>query len=273
MNGLDYFSAIQQAIAGLITTFEPEFLRFGLSMFLSFATVRIGWNGVEMMLSSQPLNDKIFAFAKLLLLLSFGYAMMAFYESPIPGIGSSFSNLITDQTANFANTLDAAAVGNVYDHFNAMQAKTIAPSALEVTAGFLYMILIFIVGAAKALSVIIVAFGLIGSAICGLVGPIFVPFFIVPQLDRLFWGWFWAFLQYSFMPVTAYAYLMVFERFLFNFLDRLPDGITSDLYATYGIQIIGVGIVFIVGILYVPSLNATIFSGHGGQNPFDRLFR
>ena len=98
------------------------------------------------------------------------------------------------------------------------QLLDIAPGALEVTAGLIYLALLTVLTLAKGLSVAIVAFGLIASAVCGLLGPLFVPFFIVPKLDFLFWGWFKAFLQYSFMPVVAYAYLIVFERFLYQVL-------------------------------------------------------
>jgi hypothetical protein len=273
MSGPDYFSAIQQAISGLILTFEPEFLRFGTALFLSMATVLIAWQGIAFMFSTGSLNDRVFEFVKTLLFIAIGYALIAFYESPIPGIGTSFSNLITDQTAYFANVLDASAVGHVYEHLDHMFNSFIAPGALEVTAGLIYLALLAVLTLAKGLSVAIVAFGLIASAVCGLLGPLFVPFFIVPKLDFLFWGWFKAFLQYSFMPVVAYAYLMVFERFLYQVLTTLPNGITSDLYLLYGVQVIGVALVFVVGILYVPSLTASLFSGHGGQGVVERFVR
>ena len=64
--------------------------------------------------------------------------------------------------------------------------------------------------------------GLIATAVCGLVGPIFVPFFIVPKLDFLFWGWLKAFLQYSFIPVIAIAFLMIFEQFVYRYVTTLP---------------------------------------------------
>ena len=107
----------------------------------------------------------------------------------------------------------------------------------------------------------IVAFGLIASAVCALLGPIFVPFFIVPKLDWLFWSWLKAFIQYSFIPVVAFAFLMVFERFVFNYLTTLPPGITEDLYLVYGLQALVVIGTFVVGILLVPSLTSSIFSG------------
>src|SRR4026207_341492 len=94
---------IQQAITTLLTTYEPEFLRFGYSMFLSFATILIVWQGIRMTFEQASLGDRVFDCAKLLLFISCGCTLIAFYESPIPGIGVSFSNLITDQAHAFAN--------------------------------------------------------------------------------------------------------------------------------------------------------------------------
>ena len=89
--------SIQQAISTMLMTYEPEFLRFGYSMFVAFATILIVWQGIKMMLDNDSLGDHMFDFAKLLLFISFGYALIAYYESPLPGIGVSFSNLITDR--------------------------------------------------------------------------------------------------------------------------------------------------------------------------------
>ena len=153
---------------------------------------------------------------------------------------------------------------------------TFAASFLAGSAGFAFGIIAAAVwlhfltpGQSAAL---IVAFGLIASAVCALVGPIFVPFFIVPKLDWLFWSWFKAFIQYSFIPVIAFAFLMVFERFIFQYLTTLPAGITEDFYMVYGLQALVVVGVFSVGILLVPSLTNSIFSGRGGESVLpDRL--
>jgi len=83
-----------------------------------------------------------------------------------------------------------------------------------------------------------------------------------------------AFIQYSFIPVVAFAFLMVFERFVFNYLTTLPPGITEDLYLVYGLQALVVIGTFVVGILLVPSLTSSIFSGQGGQSILpDRILR
>src|SRR3954467_9985566 len=267
-------ATVQQAISTPLTTYEPEFLRFGFSLFVAFATILIVWEGIRMMLSGDSLGEHMFRFAKLLLFIAFGYALVAFYESPIPGIGVSFSNLITDQAHEFANILDARSLELTFDHFDELEQHFVQPDAWAILANLLYWLLLIVITLAKVLSLAVVAFGLIASAVCALVGPIFVPFFIVPTLDWLFWGWFKAFVQYSFIPVIALAFLMVFERFIYQYLTTLPAGITEDLYMLYGIQAFVIVGVFTFGILLVPSLASSIFSGRGGESILpDRFVR
>ena len=110
---LNLLPTIQEAISGLLITHEPEFLRLGFRLFISLATVLIAWHGIHMMFSRDGLGESMFEFAKLLLFVSFGYAMIAFYEAPIPGFGVSFSNLITDQTFYLQRVLEARAYDNI----------------------------------------------------------------------------------------------------------------------------------------------------------------
>jgi type IV secretory pathway VirB6-like protein len=56
---------------------------------------------------------------------------------------------------------------------------------------------------------VIIAYGFIATAVCVLLGPVFIPFFIVPKLEWLFWGWFRCFLQYAFYQVIAAAVVFV----------------------------------------------------------------
>ena len=270
---LAVIATVQQAISTLLTTYEPEFLRFGYSIFLAFATILIAWQGIKIMLSQDSLGDHLFGFARLLLFIAFGYAMIAFYATPIPGMGISFSHLITDQTHEFANILDARSLELTFDHLDELWQHFVQPDAWAILANLLYWLLLIVVTLAKVISLAVVAFGLIASAVCALVGPIFVPFFIVPKMDWLFWSWFKAFIQYSFIPVIALAFLMAFERFIFQYLTTLPDGITEDLYMLYGVQALVIVGVFVVGILLVPSLTHAIFSGGGGHSVLPDRFR
>jgi TrbL/VirB6 plasmid conjugal transfer protein len=263
---LNLLPTIQQAIANLLTVYEPEFLRFGYSLFLSFATILIVWQGVKMMFSHDSLGDSMFEFAKLLMLISFGYSFITFYEAPLPGIGVSFSNLITDQTGYFQSVLEARAFDNVYRHFDELSDHFLQPDAWSILANLIYWTVLLLIALAKGLSLAVIAFGLIASAVCGLLGPIFVPFFIVPKLEWLFWGWLKSFIQYSFVPVVAIAFLMIFEQFVYRYVTTLPPTITSAEYGVYGLQAVAVIATFCLGIALVPSLTSSLFSGQGGQS-------
>jgi hypothetical protein len=268
---LNLLPTIQQAITNLLTTYEPEFLRFGYTLFLSFATILIAWQGISMMFSRDGLGDQMFDFAKLLLWISFGYALITFYEAPLPGIGVSFSNLITNQTHYFQSVLEARAFDNIYRHFDELSDHFMQPDAWSILANLMYWTVLLLIAVAKALSLAVVAFGLIASAVCGLLGPIFVPFLIVPRLDWLFWGWFKSFVQYSFIPVVAIAFLMIFEQFVFRYVTTLPPTITSAEYGVYGLQAVAVIATFCVGMMLVPSLTNSIFTGTSGQSAFSGM--
>jgi type IV secretory pathway VirB6-like protein len=263
---LDLVPTIQQAITNLLLTYEPEFLRFGYRLFVSFAVISIAWHGLKMMFGGERLGEQMFEFAKLLLFVSFGYSFIAFYESPLPGIGVSFSNLITDQAGYFQSVLQARAFDNVYRHLDELSAHFMQPDPWSLLANLIYWTVLFLVAFAKAVSLAVIAFGLIASAVCALLGPIFVPFFIVPKLDWLFWGWLRSFIQYSFVPVVAIAFLMIFEQFVFRYVTTLPPMITQAEYGIYAVQAFAVVATFCMGILQVPSLTQAIFSGSSGQS-------
>ncbi|MEQ1574291.1 MAG: type IV secretion system protein [Vicinamibacterales bacterium] len=263
---LNLLPTVQQAISNLLTVYEPEFLRFGYSLFLAFATIIISWQGIRMMLAGDGLGDQMFQFAKLLLIVAFGYAMIAFYEAPIPGFGVSFSNLITDQAFHFQSVLEARAFDNIYHHFDELSDHFMQPDAWSILANLIYWTVLLLIAVAKALALAVIAFGLIASAVCGLLGPIFVPFFIVPKLDFLFWGWLKSFIQYSFIPVVAIAFLMIFEQFVFRYVTTLPPTITSAEYGIYGLQAVAVIGTFCVGMVLVPSLTNSIFTGSSGES-------
>ena len=163
-------STVQQAISALLLTYEPQFLGFGLNLFRSFAAILIAWHGLKIMFTQETVNttEQMFSFAKLLMFISFGYAMIAFYESPIPGVGISFSNLITDQAANFANILDARSLELTFDHLDELWSRFVQPDTWAIFANLLYWFMLIVITLAKAAALCVVTFGMIATAVCAL---------------------------------------------------------------------------------------------------------
>ena len=149
---LNLLPTVQGAIDNLLTVYEPTFLQFGYQLFLAFAAIVIAWQGIRMMFSGAGLGDQMFDFAKLLLFVSFGYAFIAFYEAPIPGIGISFSNLITDQAHYFLSVLEARAFDNIYRHFDELADHFLQPDAWAILANLIYWSMLLLLALAKAVS-------------------------------------------------------------------------------------------------------------------------
>ncbi len=68
----------------------------------------------------------------------------------------------------------------------------------------------------EATAFCVIAYGYVAAAVCVLIGPIFIPWFIVPKMDWLFWGWLKAFIGFSFYQVVASAFIFVFAKVLAN---------------------------------------------------------
>ncbi len=264
--GYDPIGTVQQAIVSLLNTHEPVFIAMGAKLFRSFAVILLAWYGIRWMLGAGDSGERIFGFAKLLLVISFGYAMITFYESPIPGLGSSFSNLITDQTGFLASTLSAQSVQDAQQTLNTLWNALEQPDPWSILANLLYWTMLIVIALAQFAVMFVISFGMIASAVCALLGPLFIPFFIVPTLEWLFWNWLKAFVQYSFMPVVANAFIFVFERFLSRYLQSLPPGLRLEDQLLYGVHAVMILLTFTVGVLLVPSLTSSIFSGRSGES-------
>ena len=266
VTGYDPIATVQQAIAALLATQESQFLRIGSRMFFAFAAILISWHGLRMMLTARGSGDNLYPFAKLLLIIAFGYAMIAYYASPIPGLGSSFSNLITDQAMYLAGLISARSIQNAQQSLNTLWNALEQPDPWSILANLLYWTMLIVIALAQFALLFVISFSMIAAAVCVLVGPLFVPFFIVPTMEWLFWGWLKAFIQYAFTLVVANAFIFVFERFLSRYLQTLPPGLRLEDQLLYGVHAVMILVTFAVGVLLVPSLTSSIFSGRSGES-------
>jgi type IV secretory pathway VirB6-like protein len=263
----DFLQFIYQAINDLLTQNLGFFDAMGQNLFRMFATILIAWYGIKSALSSASGKHtfQFDNFASLLLTIAFGFAMVNYYSTPIPGIGVSFHNLITDQAQFLANKINQTELQTIVDRIGDFEARIDAPGVTDFLGMAIYIIVIILLAAAQAISIVIIAYGFVATAVCVLVGPIFVPFFIVPKLEWLFWGWFRCFLQYAFYEVIAAAVVYIIGNLIIGVLTLQGTGNISTL------QLIGwfpvLLITFVASIfvlLKVPALTNHIFSGTAG---------
>lgn len=275
MAGLDPFASITASVLALLARDGDLFLDLGTHLFRGLAVLLLAWFGIRTALTSaeggpngvMPLSQ----FASVVLTIAFGYTMITYYRAPIPGLGISFTQLLTDQPIFLARKLEVAQVQLLSDRLNQLYLAMEQPLLFNVPALVGYFLVALAVTAARVVLLAVIAFGLVATGVAVLVGPVFIPFFLVPHLDWLFWGWLKSLIQYAFYQVIAQAFVFVFGGFLINFLDAFPPPYTVDRLLVGGFQLVFLLWAFVYGLLKVPSLTSALFSGGAGQSVVPRL--
>jgi hypothetical protein len=263
----DFLQYIFQAINNLLTQNLGFFDAMGQNLFRSFATILVVWYGVKSALSAASGKSPFHFdnFASLVLTISFGFAMINYYSTPIPGIGTSFHNLVTDEAQFLSSKIDQAQLQTVVSQVADFESRMDSPSWGDIFGTAIYVIVTVLLAAAQAVAIVVIAYGFIATAVCVLVGPIFVPFFIVPKLEWLFWGWLRCFLQYAFYQVVASAVVFVIANLMLGALRLPPAGTLStvQLIAWFPVLFITF-LASIYVLLKIPTLTNHIFSGTAG---------
>jgi hypothetical protein len=268
----DLFAFLSQ----LMTQHASLFESMGSHMFRAFATILIAWFGVKSALnaasggygSTLPLDQ----FASLLLTIAFGFGMITYYSTPVPGFGVSFYHLVIDQGLQLANQLNHSMVQELWDRLTGLYWGLETPG-LTITLNILeilrYAATALFIMLAQAAVFAVIAFGYIAAAIAVMLGPIFIPFFIVPHMEWLFWGWLRSLIQYAFYPVVANAYVYVFGNLLIHFIDSHPPPYDGATILLLFFPLVLLLIAFTYGIVKIPSLVNSLFTGRSGESvPF-----
>jgi hypothetical protein len=269
------FTALNQAISQLITSNSATLQATGLDIFRGLAVILIAWFGIKSALSASQGHGGGFHFAKfadLILMISFGLGMLTYYSAPIPGMGYSFSDLVTKEAQNISNQIESDQTQQIANTIvNAEEQLGAPPGKYSILEDLTYLLIAVILAAMEAVAFAVIAYGLVASAVCVLVGPMFIPWFIVPKMDWLFWGWFKAFIGFSFYQVIASAFIYVFAKVLtamFQVIGKISISNALTILPALFITLM----VCIYGLVKIPELTGAILSGRAGTwvNPMGR---
>jgi len=264
---MDYLQFIFHAINNLLTQNLGFFDAMGQNLFRAFATILVVWYGAKSALSSAGGRHLLHFdhFASLLLTISFGFGMVNYYSNPLPGVGASFHNLITDESEFLANKINQTELQTVEERIADFEVRMDAPGVTDLLGTLMYAVIVILLAAAQAITIVVIAFGFLATAVCVLVGPIFVPFFIVPKMEWLFWGWFRCFLQYAFYQVIAAAVVYVIANLILGILNLQPQGTISTVQLIEAFPVLFITfLASIYALLKIHTLTNHIFSGTSG---------
>jgi type IV secretory pathway VirB6-like protein len=263
----NYLTFLSQAISQLLSANSPALEATGLDIFRGLALILIVWFGVKSALSASQGHGGGFHFAKfadLILMISFGFGMITYYSTPLPGIGHSFSDLITKEAIQLSAQIQSDNTQQIVDSITTAEQQLGDPPGLfSMHEEFIWLIARLALAIMQAFVFAVIAYGYVATAVCVLIGPVFIPWFIVPKLDWLFWGWLKAFIGFSFYQVVASAFIFVFSKVVIGMFKVIGTLSLSNI-ATLLPALLTLTFVCVYGLHKIPELTASILSGRAG---------
>ena len=214
----------------LMASVAPAVAGAGMQLWQGLALIVVVWTGAQMALSGHGVN--MAAVVRMVIGLSIPLGMLQFYTAPLPGAGRSVPDLITGMGEWLQLMIVADAGGAMLEQlalalaawreqfggrgvFGGMAAfgwnvVTDLPGVIDAAfdlAVTLALMLVLILGLifVFALGQAQVLWAQMALAIALLLGPVFIPWLLVPQLSFLFWGWLRTVLVYSLYGAVAGA--------------------------------------------------------------------
>jgi len=174
-----------------------------------------------------------------------------------------------DEVQSTTATLNLTSVQNIVSTVNDVETTIPFPSSWEILEIVRFMILMIAIVAAQA-TFYAIMFGYVATAMIMLVGPVFIPFKILPQMEWMFWCWLRTFIQFAFYQLIAAAYLYVFGEFLQRILGAKNAPLSGTDLAYLFVPLLLTLVTFVLGIIKIPVLTFSIFSGRAGDSVFLR---
>jgi hypothetical protein len=266
---MDFLIVIKNGCDSLTATASPSVDALGLHILLSLATIMLVWFGVQEALASAQGGPgfNLAKFISFFMLITFAYCFVKFYDGSIPGIGYSLKGFISGGTSSLVDYIGSDSTQQVQDTIHTALSKvgTMSPSLTEPYTLLCTFTVQIVLGILTALIGVIIAYGAIGATVIGLLGPVFIPWMVFDKTDFLFWGWLRAFLGFEFYKVVAAATMSVMSHLLISYLTSGAMNVDAPqrlITLMPGLLILCIVAGFV--LLKIPTMTATLFSGHTG---------
>ena len=263
----DLLASLRNTIFNVLTQNGTPFQQLGLNIFRTLTIVMIVIAGTRIAFSDHHSLHKLRTLAGLILIV---WIMLTLYSTSSPLLGGySFSEVIPRTAFGMADlvgtTTQQQMLAKLNDITNGIQDMG-EFSMLHARDFVIYLLITLLIAVLELAMFIVVGFGYLALGAVLIIGPILIPFMLVPKLDFLFWSWLKALIKYSFYPVVGNIILLGISQIMLSVLNTtlLSQGLTAGRIAVSMTQVPILAVVFLAGIysiFKIPTLVGDIFSG------------
>lgn len=223
---VDYVTMITSSIDNLVAADSPVFLGIGNQLLTAIGIIMLVIYGLKWALHSASRHHPEFDFPGVVHFFAMFLVtemMMRYYNTPLPWTSSSFHQLLPDTGRQLAGIIDLSSLNTllaaVKDAIHRAQKPGNDFLLVFIYTGVL-IDMVLVEGILFAVSIL----GFIAVGIGSLLGPLFIPWLIVPRVSWLFWNWLQFMLQYSFYRVVSSALVYIWANVIVGFFTNSIHG-------------------------------------------------
>lgn len=258
----DWMTTITSICQDLLSSKSDVFVSFGLNIVTGLAVIRLVLFGISSALHAADGRHGMAwgSFFHHILVIGAAMTMLRGYNTPVLGLPDSFPKTIMNGPLYLAHQIGDGSYKQIERTFESIEKNNPPSATLSISLALSRWTLEGLIALTRGVMLIVMSYGFIGSAVCALVGPVFIAFLVFEPMSFMFWGWFKTFLQYSFYPVVGAAYTHIFSTVLVNVINDTSQPITAF------VALIPLLILTVVGMLQAPQMCAALFTGGGGDH-------
>jgi hypothetical protein len=231
----NYSGIITNEIDQMTTNFSPLFLAEGQTVFTSIAVIMLVILGLRVARASLAAHHLVLPLDELVhffFLFVLAETLLRFWNVPSALFGGyNAHQLIPVIAYSLANKININSLNLLTSQVDTILTNTPIPGPLQVTQIVFYFIFTGLLTVITGILFVLTIIGFVAIGIGTLLGPLMVPFILVPRFSWIFYNWISYTIKYSFYQVVANALVFVWAGAFVFVVNNLFGGVYNPAKA------------------------------------------
>jgi hypothetical protein len=265
---VNFTGKLTEGITDLVTNVAPSMMTVGWVMLGLFGVYALVQTLLQHNLRSLSMHyyvplAQVVAYVSILFRIVCAVLMMTTYMNAIPGIGLNFHQLFPAAGNALSKAVTADLLKDVITAANTAMHNTPTPGLLQVFPALISLSVLFNIALLEVGATVVTAGGLVIVGMLTLVGPLMIPFYVLPGWDKKFWTWIENMVAYSMYGFVGSAFVFVFMHVYIDFFTNLHGWSAGQWFLSLPYLIL-ITAAFLWTMNKVPQIAHMIFGGVGG---------
>lgn len=225
---------VTSATTSWISANSPILMAESQSLLTSFAKIMLVILGLKLALRGGPHVAADFVYWAVIFLVA--KTMLHYYNSPLPWVSSNLHQILPDTAREISSWFGSSAMATATKQMDALAAAIPTPSWKQGLEAAYYILALGLIWLAEGVMFALSCVGYIFIAIGAVLGPLAIPFLMIPRMSYLFWDWLSYMISWSMFQVVASALVWIWAQILINGMNAMFHGSYTGIQTVVAVK-------------------------------------